>query len=85
MSVSDQEPLYKMSVLNFFGNRHFAATKFIVTAPLKCRTASVKGLAIHLLFQLVPHAPYTACFISVFVGLKMHRAAGEGHEGTNRL
>lgn len=58
--------LAKSECRDAFVNRHFAATKLTGIIPLKDCTAHVKGLAIWLLFQLLTHASYTACFISVF-------------------
>lgn len=85
MSVSDEEPLHKMSVLNLLETDIFQRKKLLWLPLVKHRTANMKGLAIQLLFQLVPHAPDSACFISLLVGLKMHLSAGKGHEGTKRF
>lgn len=66
LSVSDQEPLHKKSVVIFLEADILQQKKLTGIVPLKDCTAHVKDLAIRLLFQLLTHASYTACFISAF-------------------
>lgn len=75
--MSDQEPFYKMSVLNV------AEIGILQQQNLWCLSFEKHCTAhsiylFQLLFNLVPHASFTVCSISILTGLGRHTEAGAG-------